>query len=206
METVSGFFQEFSCSIHRVVHFERWWYWVRMMFLTLSSVSDLPGLAVLLITPSTVCSLERVRWHTQSAGSCIGGFLLGISDLEASEQAGLAQHISRQVFWISWFASTILSANGSIKVLHLHRVRGFGKSTPDATKHPQRQVLLSFPHAPWASQSIFDRVDLRTKAAVLHKAYGIPSFLLSNEWCALLPFMECWFGWCGLLVVFFRFV
>lgn len=54
-ETASGLFQEFSFSIHRVVLcWERLWCWVRMVFLRLSSVSYLPGLAVLFNSPGAV--------------------------------------------------------------------------------------------------------------------------------------------------------
>lgn len=55
--TVLNFFQEFSCSVPGdVVSCERWWCWVRVVFLGLSSASYLPGLAVLFNSPGAVCS------------------------------------------------------------------------------------------------------------------------------------------------------
>lgn len=87
IETVPGFFQEFTCSIHRVDQYEKCWCWVRMVFLRLSSVSYLPGLAVLFYSPSAVCSSAK---HVMTYQIC-RGLHRGLSVWNfwlASQQAG----------------------------------------------------------------------------------------------------------------------
>lgn len=180
-ETVPGFFQEFSCSIHRVVHYVRRWCWLRMVFVRLSSVSYLPGLAVPYHSLNAVCSSGKGVMTDRICRQLHRGFSLWNFWL-ASQWAGRPCTIYFQAgFGVSWFASIILNETGSVEVLHILRARGFGKNSPDITKYSQRQVLLSFPCAPCTSQSTFEIVALRTKSAVLHKACGIPSFLLSKD-------------------------
>lgn len=83
-------------------------------------------------------------------------------------------------FWVSWFASTILNTTGSIEVLHLHR-QWLWQKYSRRYKTCSKVGYACVPFALWASQSTFERVALKTKAAALNKACGIHSFLLSNE-------------------------
>lgn len=125
-ETASGLFQEFSFSIHRVVLcWERLWCWVRMVFLRLSSLTY----------PAWQCSSTALEQFWSGKGAMVHPvcrelctpvhtphFLPGISGLQKSQWAGRHYTTYFQAgFWVSWLASTILNATGSVKVLHLPR-------------------------------------------------------------------------------------